>query len=1350
MTCDLNQEIHTKSDSQSIITALVSELSSKFPSVDAEILNSEDIVERFGKAFENKKGFTFNNKVIINRDLSTIDTPLHEYGHIYLKVLKIQNPKRYTEIINSTNDFTDQLNQLSEKYPELTREDLQEEFFVQNLGYTTDKLLSMYGDSPTLTLFRKLLDRFKNWLVGLTSVVGFNGVALKQVTSFNDILHQVGYDIMSPTFKQFIDPELLDDIKFQKASTIENELDLLKALIVTDNKDFVKSGKNSSTFSSQIRAFIKSGGARELNGERYLKDGDRFLSFSEITNLEKFVDTFFSDVTPNQIEKGNSVKVVSLSDLNKERGFESLGNNFKDYSHILVKIKFGVLSFYDLSGKPMSGIHNANLNRKNIGGAFITDREAEKIGLVYTSNKVDVAKLQLGTIALRVKNIVPSVSVEHLFIVDLKSVNDKGGILAQGTFIDEVIHNLQALKSIKPLEKLFTGELQDILKEVTDPSKVRTNIEAHYNDLLSSLLTNSNVFKSMSEMQKKMTKDNMSDILSLMSEKSKPDKLQDLIDALSTRKRLIQDPQDTQKGLTPLYTVEIQLLHRYIAELIKVKDLYRQDDRFTVKVFQSYIDSIAKTGNPILDKLFEYMTVAASKVREYMVDFRNKDSKALQELIDEYRSISPGSFLEEFTINDARKFFTELIEYKEAYNPASKSKISVKTGRFVQKGSKEYNDLTPKQKLYLDHFNREADKSVKKIHGQEVSSKGFIPVMRKSSQDTLKEISKTPTRTWSLLKESWDKFWNEGIDNYEYHLENQSSNSIAYDSFIGQFDNPTDAKFGNDNRLDKLGLKYENGELIVTDLKKNNEVETDLSYVLNSFVASNVRKAEFDKIQPITDSLKSFLTRNKETFGNITDVSLEMFNDYFSRFVNESMADVLQFKALNKVISALQSKASLAVLALNFGTDVKNIATGWATNFKEAMFNSFMGEGFTLPTLAKAHVLVASDTIKEKDDRSILNKLNLKYGFYNMDFQQITSRQNLDTSKSIFKSKNWFIFNRMGDTFNRRMYAASTFIQEGSLKAYSLNKEGNLVYDEKADLRFYNSDGSQTNLQKMFLKAVKADMVKEGGLDKKGNLLYGHTIKHRNAMKSNMDRIHGSYDNDHASRMKSYAWSKAFISLRTYFVDKQRRYVGARKDTSKQYSENEGMYVPVTDKLGNVISFEWQGESQEAILASAIMSVKELFYNKGNFIKTWKQLNPKSKKNLMYLLSDTLMFTLMYAAFSGLFEEEEEPTIDRFVALYGLKGSLEASSGLFDLGTTNQGDIRVANTYQGIMENPFFVTSFWADIMDSLNRLVFSDSSDKQDEKDLDKILDNFPLMNVGTVHKTWGELEKLYELTEE
>lgn len=785
---------------------------------------------------------------------------------------------------------------------------------------------------------------------------------------------------------------------------------------------------------------------------------------------------------------------------------------------------------------------------------------------------------------------------------------------------------------------------------------------------------------------------------------------------------------------------------------MNVRDLYRQDDKFTVSTFQSYIDSSARTGNPILDKLFEYMTLAASKVRSYMVDFRTKDEKAIDELVKEFRSISPGSFIEEYTINDARKFFSSMIEYKDAYDPQSKKKVSVRTGRLVQKGSKEYKDLTPKQREYLDHFNREADKSLKKIHGEDVSSVGFIPLMKISSEQTLKKIAAEPKRTWEFIKDANASFWNQGIDNYEYHLGDNQVNSIAYDSFVGQHDNPKGLVYGNANRLDKIGLKYEDGQLIVTDLKKNTAMETDLSFILNSFVASNVRKSEFDKIQPITDALKSFLIKNKETFSNITDTSLAMFEDFFSRFVNETMSDAAQMRGINKVLNALQSKASLAVLAFKFGTDVKNLSTGWMTTMKEAIYNTFTKEGFSLLSIAKAHSYVTTDSAKEAVQKSVINKLNQRYGLFNMDYQQITSRQNLDTSKSLFRSKNFFVLNRIGDVFNRRLYAAATYIEEGSLDAYSLDKNNNLIYDEKKDLRFYNKDGSQTNLQKLFLKAVKEDMVREEGLDKKGNLLWGHTIKQRNAMKSNMDRIYGSYDNDHASRMKSYAWGKALSSLRTYFIDKQRRYIGVGKDSTKMYSENEGMYVPIYDDKGNVVAYDWQGESQEAILASVMMSGRELFENKGNIIKTWKSLTPKGRKNLVYLLTDTAMFTLLYLLFRGLHDDDEEDgkqDLAEFTSMYLLKGTLEAASGLPDLGVSNDGDVRVANNYISLMENPFFVSSYWADVSTALNNVLFADNSEKQDSKDWDKVWSNIPFAYIGTSYKTYLEAEKLNVLAE-
>lgn len=1370
MVCDLNQQVRTQSDSHALLNALVSEISSKFPSVDAQVLSSEEIVERYGEQFSFKKGFVNNSQVVINRDLATIDTPLHEFGHLYLKVLKVENPKRYVEIINSTSTFKNQLDALSNLYPELTQEDLQEEFFVQNLGLTTEELLSKYGESKKISLFRRLLNRFKSWLVGLTSSIGFSGIALKQVTSFNDILHQVGYEIMSPTFKQYIDPELLNDIKFQKTTgPIETELDLIKTLIVTDNKDFVKSGKNSSTFATQIQELIlnnmsdkKIVDGKEVSflKETYVKDGklvERNLNQSEVATLRRFINSFFSDVVVkldknNNSRISNNIKIVALSDLHEIPGYESLGKNFNGYSHILVKVKHGDLSFFDLSGKPMNGIHNASLSRKNIAGVYISDHEADKLGLSYTSNKVHVAKLQLGVLALRVKSKLENkVKIDNLYIPDLNSVDKKGNIVTQGTYIDEVVNNLQKLASIKPLANLFTGELKQFISSPVNVDEIRGNVETHYSELLSYYLKSENIFSHMSDFEKKKTQENMQSILDLMKEKSKADKLQDLITVLSERKLMIQDPYDTQKGKSSFYDSEVQILHRYLGELLKVKDLYRQDDRFTVGVFKSFTESIARTGNPILDKLFEYMTIAASKVRKSMVEFREKDAKVLSNLITEFRSINPLSFLEEFTFNDARKFFNDFVEYTDAYDPKTGKKIPVKTGRLIQKDSKEYKDLTPKQKEYYEHFNKEADKSLKRLHGEEASSKGFIPIMRKSSGDTAKEIVKTPLRTWDLIKESFNKLWNEGIDNYEYHLENQSSNSSAYDAFIGQHNNPKELKFGSESRLEKLGLRYgESGGLVITDLSLNTDMETDLSFVLNSFVASNIRKSEFDKIQPITDSLKSFLIKNREAFGNISDNSLAMFEDFYGRFVNESMADLGELRSINKIIGVLQSKASMAVLALNFGTDVKNLATGWATNFKEAMFNSFVKEGFNLWALIRAHTLVTTDALKEATNKSILNKLNLQYGLYNMDYQYLTGRQNLETSKSLFKSRNMFVFNRMGDLFNRRMYTAATFIQEGSLDAYSLNKDNNLVYNEKLDKRFYNPDGTQTNLQKMFLKTVKEEMLREGGLDKRGNLLYGHTIKMRNSMKSHMDRIHGSYDADHTSRMKSYAWTKALISLKTYFVDKQRRYIGTGGDSTKLYSENEGKYLPTYDDKGNVIAYDWQAESQEAILASAIMSVKEIFRNKGNFLKTWKSLTPKGKQNMIYLLTDTAMFVLLYAAFSGLFDEEDEDqTLTEWAQLVSLKGALEASSGLGDLGTTRSGDIKVLSTYQSMMEKPFFVTSFWADIMQSLNNLAFSDQSEARQEKDWVKVMDNFPFMSIGTIIRTKHNIEDVLEKTE-
>ena len=136
----------------------------------------------------------------------------------------------------------------------------------------------------------------------------------------------------------------------------------------------------------------------------------------------------------------------------------------------------------------------------------------------------------------------------------------------------------------------------------------------------------------------------------------------------------------------------------------------------------------------------------------------------------------------------------------------------------------------------------------------------------------------------------------------------------------------------------------------------------------------------------------------------------------------------------------------------------------------------------------------------------------------------------------------------------------------------------------------------------------------------------------------------------------------------------------------------------------------------------------------------------------MYILVDTATFALLLAAFRGITGDDDddgEQDMSEFIAMYALKGMLEASSGLADIGVNYEGEIRVASSYTGMMEKPFFAASYWADISIAINNLLFGNNTEFQDEKDLDKVLDNIPWAHIGTGHRVIGEVEKLADLAD-
>lgn len=79
------------------------------------------------------KGLILDGNILINQDLATIDTPIHEMLHLLIGGLRFKHPKLYENLVKHAENFTN-LQQLSQLYPNRTYLDLLEESLVTELA----------------------------------------------------------------------------------------------------------------------------------------------------------------------------------------------------------------------------------------------------------------------------------------------------------------------------------------------------------------------------------------------------------------------------------------------------------------------------------------------------------------------------------------------------------------------------------------------------------------------------------------------------------------------------------------------------------------------------------------------------------------------------------------------------------------------------------------------------------------------------------------------------------------------------------------------------------------------------------------------------------------------------------------------------------------------------------------------------------------------------------------------------------------------------------------------------------------------------------------------------------------
>lgn len=122
------------------------------------------------------KGFTYQGNIYLNTEAATLDTPLHEFGHLYNKWLKENRREIYNrgiqlvqqEIENPTSEIKDTIDFVRAAQPSLTGEALAEEILTELMGKKgLEALNSKKKKGPILEWLEQVWDEIKG-ILGLS------------------------------------------------------------------------------------------------------------------------------------------------------------------------------------------------------------------------------------------------------------------------------------------------------------------------------------------------------------------------------------------------------------------------------------------------------------------------------------------------------------------------------------------------------------------------------------------------------------------------------------------------------------------------------------------------------------------------------------------------------------------------------------------------------------------------------------------------------------------------------------------------------------------------------------------------------------------------------------------------------------------------------------------------------------------------------------------------------------------------------------------------------------------------------------------------------------------------------
>lgn len=177
---------------------VIDHMNKVIPGVNVQRLSSSELMG-INPNLADKMGAVIGDTIYLNDDLMEIDTPIHEYGHLWMRYVNHMFPEQYSIMMDSVED-TDALREVQELYPELSLDQQKEEAFIELLGkHVGNRLALKYEDQSWWAgLNRAVGDVIRYIREALRSLFGMDGEYYLDVSpemSLEDILDQVSSQI---------------------------------------------------------------------------------------------------------------------------------------------------------------------------------------------------------------------------------------------------------------------------------------------------------------------------------------------------------------------------------------------------------------------------------------------------------------------------------------------------------------------------------------------------------------------------------------------------------------------------------------------------------------------------------------------------------------------------------------------------------------------------------------------------------------------------------------------------------------------------------------------------------------------------------------------------------------------------------------------------------------------------------------------------------------------------------------------------------------------------------------------------------------------------------------------------